>query len=494
MEEIKTGVFKIKNNIPIYVIGDIHGDYQCLIHCLVDLCNVATIRSIEFDNKFDNSKREILEWENNNNSIVVFCGDLIHRKRFQDTTLDDECSDIFIIKTLLRLKKKAQQFNGDLILISGNHEIMNITNPSDTSYTSDKNLKHNKKYFSQQSFVDDYIQNSYAWVKLNDILIAHGGLCSDYLKFLDQENEFVKFNKNTNTTKTINTTNTNTSIENGLKIISNNNIMIGGNIYEFGDDLIEFVNDKYKCFFTNYSETKHKIDQIGYKLFIEYDLTNKHSHNIFWCREWGYAGINCNDFNKVIEKIGCTKMIIGHCPQFLSEDKSKMINFECEDMINRSNKQKYKIARVDLGMSRSFEYNKADEFVKFLSYNHNRKISILKLLWDEEDLNYYFNSNGVITYKISCLQYLLIKYGIQKKDWNENGVVSNWLGFKYIDLLIDTIKNNKKNISENCLDQSMFKQYNPNSVILCLLYPIIFNKPNLKSVQKFNILNKNKFQ
>lgn len=63
MEEIKTGVFKVLENIPIYVIGDIHGDYQCLVHCLVDLCNVCSIGSIESDIKFDESKREILEWE-----------------------------------------------------------------------------------------------------------------------------------------------------------------------------------------------------------------------------------------------------------------------------------------------------------------------------------------------------------------------------------------------------------------------------------------------
>ena len=108
MEEIKTGVFKIRTNIPIYIIGDIHGDYQCLIHCLVDLCNVANIIEIKSD-KFDVPNREHLEWETGNNSVVIFCGDLIHRKRFQDTVLDDEHSDIYIIKTLFRLKIAAKR-------------------------------------------------------------------------------------------------------------------------------------------------------------------------------------------------------------------------------------------------------------------------------------------------------------------------------------------------------------------------------------------------
>lgn len=62
-----------------------------------------------------------------------------------------------------------------------------------------KNIEHNLKYFSQHNFVNNYISNSYAWIKLNDMMIAHGGLCSDYLKFLDQNNEFNLDNTKTNT-------------------------------------------------------------------------------------------------------------------------------------------------------------------------------------------------------------------------------------------------------------------------------------------------------
>ena len=71
MEEIKIGVFQITNNNPIFIIGDIHGDYQCLIHCLGDLCEVANIVSVGSDNKFNESNREYLEWISGNNSIVV---------------------------------------------------------------------------------------------------------------------------------------------------------------------------------------------------------------------------------------------------------------------------------------------------------------------------------------------------------------------------------------------------------------------------------------
>lgn len=496
MEEIKTGVFKITNNIPIYVIGDIHGDYQCLVHCLVDLCNVASIKSIVSDKKFNEPVREILEWVGSN-SVVIFCGDLIHRKRFKDCVLDDECSDIFIIKTLMRLKKSAMEFGGNIIIISGNHEIMNIMDPNDPTYTSEKNLSHNKKYFSSNIFINEYIANSYAWIKLNDIMIAHGGLCSDYLKFLDEANEFKKISEKSNKGNMIG--GYKNIINNSLEILSNYNIMIGGNLYEYGDDTVAFVNDKYKSFFTNYSESKSKSDTIGFKLFVDYNPINKHSHNVFWCREWGYSGINCDDFNKTVEKIGCNKMIIAHCPQFLSEDKAKMINFECIDNSIKSNLTKYKIARVDLGMSRCFEYNKLDDFTKFLSYNYNRKMSVLKLSWDKNDNNYYFNYNSVLTKKISCIQYLLIKYGIKKSDWNNKGIISNWLGFNYIDDIIDDIKNNK-NVSKKCdiyINNDENGMNSNNSIdsdiqksILCLMYPLYFNKPNLKSAKEFNNLNK----
>ena len=464
MEEIKTGVFKVDNNIPIYIIGDIHGDYQCLIHCLVDLCKVTNIKSIEDDNKFNELNREILEWNESNNSIVIFSGDLIHRKRFQDSVLDDECSDIFIIKTLLRLKNSAKKYGGDIIIISGNHEIMNILDPSDTMYTSDKNIKSNTKYFSSHSFVNNYINKTYAWIKLNDILIAHGGLCSDYLKFLDNENEFKK----------------NIGLIGGnIKISSKNNIMIGGYIIEYGDNIIQYINNEYRNFFTNYSLDKIDTNSIGYKLFVDFDRINKCKHNMFWCREWGYSGINCNNLNKVLEKINCNKMIIAHCPQFLSNDKPKMINFECE-YDNKNIIQKYKIARVDLGMSRCFEYNKSNEFIKFLSYNYNRKISILKLSCDESINEYYFNYDSVITEKISCIQYLLIKYGMTKKEWNNAKIITNWLGFEYIEQLLDKMINYNINL-EKCSDLT-----NPLNILLCLLHPLYFNKPDLISVKQFS--------
>ena len=97
------GVFNINNldNKDIFVIGDIHGDYQVLIHCLVDLCESCNI----------NKEDQILSWIPNNKNIIIFCGDLIHRKRFADHVLDDEESDVFIIESIIRLKQENQKLD-----------------------------------------------------------------------------------------------------------------------------------------------------------------------------------------------------------------------------------------------------------------------------------------------------------------------------------------------------------------------------------------------
>ena len=451
-----SGIFTY-NKDNIFIIGDIHGDYQCLIHCLVDLCKVCSITKL-IDDELGNSNREYLEWTGSS-AVVVFCGDFIHRKRFEDHVLDDECSDIYIIKTILRLKKEALKYNGDIILISGNHEIMNLTQPDESIYTSPKNIKVNTKYFSDIKFINEYISNSYAWIKINDILIAHGGLCSDYLDYIDLSSSELK-----------------------------------------GDDIIKFVNDKYHEYFKNFNHKNTDKDKIGYDLFIHYDLKNKSKHNMFWCREWGYDSIDCDNYSKMLSTVDCGKMIIAHCPQFLSPEKPKMINFECK------NNDTYNLARIDLGMSRSFDYNKHDNFIFYLNNNYNRKMSVLKLEYVNKQL--IFSDKGIITDKLSCIQYLLLKYGLKLDDWKNKGIDTDWIGFDYIDSIVNEIINtdsdklsdiadsldskcsyssskNKNKIKNNSEDITQ------NTIIMCILYPLVkFNVENIKSITQFNNLIK----
>ena len=431
MEEINNGIFitsDIKQNI--YVIGDIHGDYQCFIHCLVDLCNVCSITKIYNDVENDYQNREYLSWNELNNSIVIFCGDIIHRKRYSDHVLDDECSDIYMIENIFRLQKEAKENGGKIILITGNHEIMNIVEPSENMYTSKKNLIKNTTFFSDKENVNKLIKNSYAWIKLDDILITHGGLCSNYLDIVD------------------------TTIEN--------------------NDIIKYVNDRYHEYFKDFNNKEINDNNIGFNLFINYDMDNK-KHNMFWCREWGYANIDCDKYKEILFKINCKKMIIAHCPQFLSPDKPKMINFECID------NNIYNLARIDLGMSRSFDYNKDNNFINNLRHNYNRKMSVLSLIKNKK---LYFNESSIITKQLSCLQYLLLKYGLNKEEWKSKNINSNWIGFNYIDDFIKKITSNT-NINTKCNDISTLDE---NTVVMCLLYPLIKDTITLSSIKTFNKL------
>ncbi len=421
MIEKDTGIFETNGkNDNIYMCGDIHGDYQCLIHCLVDLCGVCEISRVFNDKEFGTPNREYLSWIPGSNSVVVFCGDLIHRKRYPDNVLDDECSDVFIIKMLLRLKAEAKSNGGDIIIIAGNHEILNILEPDNNSYTSNKNLVKNEQYFNSSKFVNEYIANSYAWIKINNILVAHGGLCSDYLRYLDNTNIFDD------------------------KIYSDEE-QIGGLGLDLsnGDGIVAFVNNKYREFFTHLNKLDTEKDVIGYNLFVKYDVTSKNKLNVFWCREWGFSGIDCDKFKKLLEKVGCSKMIIAHCPQFVSPDYPKMINFECIDVNASEDIESFNIARIDLGMSRCFDYNKEDNFLYYLSNNFNRKMSVLKLNIDSNN-NIIFNIQSIVTKQLSCIQYLLLKYGLTREKWLEYKMDSNWLGFEYLTKILGS--NNIKSL------------------------------------------------
>jgi hypothetical protein len=168
-------------------------------------------------------------------------------------------------------------------------------------------------------------------------------------------------------------------------------------------------------------------------------------------------------------------MIIAHCPQFLSPCKPKMINFEC---FNESSED-YNLARVDLGMSRSFEYNLDDDkFINYIKNNFNRKMSVLKL--DIKDNLVSFNYNNVITEKLSCLQYLLIKYGKTKKEWKDKRINTCWIGFKYLDNITELDETITSDEDEKCMKDN---------ALLCLLYPLTKEKRNkISSIEIFKNL------
>ena len=441
MKENGCGIFNSEMNDDIYIIGDIHGDYECLLHCLIDLAKCCEISEM-------NENKQTMKWINKNNTYIIFTGDLIHRKRFNHV-MDDECSDVLIINELLRLKMEAINNGGNIIIIAGNHEIMNIMYPDNEMYISPLNIKLNFENFTNKDFINKYIENSYAWVKLNDILLVHGGLCSKYMEYVEKKVPDKK-----------------------------------------GQEIIDCINIKYKEYFLNFDYLKNREKKENYDLFEYYELNpNSLNHNMFWCRQWGYCNIDCDELTKLLSKLDCKKMVVAHCPQFLNPDKPQTISFKCKT------DEGFNLARIDLGMSRAFDYNCYDNgkeikknnincdeiktFLKYLEFNFNRKIQILKLINKNNNLN--FNYSSIITEKLSCIQYLLLKYGIRKKECKKNGFNSNWIGFILIEEFIKHIKNKKNNNNINIKEHLIF--------IETLLYETIHKKNKKKKLNSIFVLS-----
>jgi hypothetical protein len=74
---------------------------------------------------------------------------------------------------------------------------------------------------------------------------------------------------------------------------------------------------------------------------------------------------------------------------------------------------------------------------------------------------------------------------MKKEDWEKKNIKSNWVGFNYIDQLLESIEN--KNETNKCDDTIDIKSNN-HSILLCLLYQIHMKKNQLQSVIQFNDL------
>jgi hypothetical protein len=142
----------------IYVISDIHGDYEKLIK-LLEKSNVIEI--IKNNNNNNNNihiitKDNIKIIQDNNNiikwigkdSIIVQVGDQIDRCRGEnncaDEINDDKNDDWKILKFMTLLNEIAMSYNGKVYSLLGNHEIMNTT--------------HNFFYVSKKG-IDEFSKN-----------------------------------------------------------------------------------------------------------------------------------------------------------------------------------------------------------------------------------------------------------------------------------------------------------------------------------------------
>ncbi len=349
--------YGVWDNIPneLYIIGDIHGDFFALKQALelTGCINFNDSNNLDMI-KWDDTKL-ILEdgckyfynkfkWnENKQNCMIVFSGDLIDRCRNVNisgciNTINDEDCDFLILKFLFELDLKARINNNRIVVILGNHEIMNLKNY--TNYISKKGIQNTNRLENIKQLIINNINNIYGLIRINKYIIVHGGI--NYLYFKNKNKEW---EKELNDSKLESVIMFNKILRSN---ILNNNIIVAN-----GDD------------------------------------------NPFWDRTLGQGDCSYISDDNILKIPDTTildnlEIIVAHCPQFINNQNN--INY-----INCSNK---KIWRIDVGMSRSFDtYNFDNLYYNLEKLNQNinnldnidpldfyyniktqyRKVSILKI-------------------------------------------------------------------------------------------------------------------
>ena len=299
----------------LVAIGDLHGDLRVTLQAL-KLAEV--IPQTSDTNNVDN-----IRWSGGD-TWVVQLGDQIDRCRPDDwekncikdykDVVDDEGSNMIIIKLLLRLDEEAKKMGGRVLGLLGNHELMNI----------DKDFR----YVSPKEFLEFVPPNERNNQKTSD------GYPNGYY------HRTKAFERGGNISK--------------LYASKKKSIMIVGSyLFVHGGLSIDLVN-KYSITELNNIVSKwmlKKTDTIEEKIFNEI-FRDDDDMSPFWCRIFGEDDdpentennfkdlLNIvNNKNKLLQPV--KGMVIAHTPQFMD---GKYLNSIYDN----------KLWRVDVGMSRAF--------------------------------------------------------------------------------------------------------------------------------------------
>jgi hypothetical protein len=292
--ENKNGIYPKQKKIV--ALGDLHGDILQLFSVLIDSKLIKKKYDISCINKKDYS---INRWDwIGGNTYLVQLGDIFDGKRGNTDKFQD--NEVEIYNFLIGLKKKAQIKGGNVILIIGNHELMNF----------EKDLRYVQNSTMKKCLV--YNGGEFDYIKKNKI-------CNDRNKLFSRPNGPLAKSMYTNVK--------------GIVKIGSNIFCHGGLSYKIAEkyskNIIRNINKVLRLYLIN------KIDKND-----KHYKTIYGSNGITWYREYS-QGNQCDNLAKTLHNLDADRMIVGHTVQ---EDG---ITSYCQ-------KLKKSLWAIDVGLSRAF--------------------------------------------------------------------------------------------------------------------------------------------
>jgi hypothetical protein len=368
-------------------IGDIHGDLNLAIEFLIVAKCIELycldVNSIQ-ENETVTINNRIYVWSGGDTQVVQV-GDQVDRCRsdncnLPESTINDEASDIKILKFYSDVNKMARRKGGRVISLLGNHELMNVM--GNLNYVSFMGLLEfnnnvdmtkvdistyiNRDKFELKEVIDSGIQNRKntfsnnfkgerkealneylacsrtSAIIIGDLLFVHGGLIKKMAE--------------------------------AYKIVDLNRIVRKWLLGELNDET------NSKILYT--SREKINKRDISFNTNSRLHEILKSKNSIFWNRILGYLESDKNNKNLSIDKkkrsnkycdeilkemfktVNINGIIIGHTPQM--SEKNKGINSACDE----------RVWRVDIGASSAFDMftnKKRTIQVLEITYNNNNK-------------------------------------------------------------------------------------------------------------------------
>ena len=341
--KLEPSYYPLQENAKLVAIGDLHGDLLVTIKSL----KLAGVIPLDTPYEIKNLKDiDNIEWIGGNTHIVQV-GDQIDRCRpnnwyrdicADDSTYQDEGSDIIIMELLDKLDEKAKYQGGRLLSILGNHEMMNCV--GDFRYVSPKEFEEFGEYFKVKKVNNPNRVFPYGY-KERKQAFSQGGFIAK--KFATKRKSIIQ---------------------------------VGGWIFVHGG-LTPKLALEYTFDEMNEGISKWLLGRRDKKTKDIFEaLYDDDDDGIFWTREFGDLGNwdeerSCKLFNKTLDYVNkkndrqdeqiAEGLIMGHTPQYMN---SKGINSSC----------KKKLWRVDIGASKAFGPFTDSEYE-----NQFRKVAVLEI-------------------------------------------------------------------------------------------------------------------